>query len=155
MIVRKYDPLDVARRYLYVREVAGNHGLRVNGIQRWSGGQDGDAWCAEFLCFVLDECYQGRAPFRTGLCENVRLAASAKAWFTLTPVPGDIYLRIRNGRAHHTGFVTQWAYGQGHFGSISGNTSDVNESDGDGVYEHDVVALGGDIFIHLPDPLPE
>lgn len=152
MSIRTYDPLAIARQFLFVREVTGNHGQRVNAIQSWSGGGDGDSWCCEFATMVLDLCYQGHSPLpRMASCEDVHQFAIAKGWVTTTPVPGDLYLRTTDGHAHHIGFVTQFAFGQGHFGSISGNTNDTGSSDGDGVYEHDVIALGGDVFIHIPE----
>lgn len=148
-----YNILDIARQFLFVREVPGNHGQRVNAIQKWGGGADGDSWCAYWLTMMLDITYQGNAPIpRTGSCDTILAIGKANGWITTTPVPGDIYLRVRNGSdAHHCGLVTQFAYGAGHFGSISGNTNEDGSSNGDGVYEHDVIGMDGDTFIHIPD----
>ncbi len=62
-----FDPVDVARQFLYVREAQAqgqNRGLRVEGIQHWAMGTFGDSWCDEFAVgFVLDICFQGDSPF--------------------------------------------------------------------------------------------
>ncbi len=151
---RKYDPIQIARQFLFVRESATqNRGLRVESIQHWSAGQFGDSWCAEFLTMVLDIAYQGKSPIlRTGSCDEIWAVAKKENWIVTQPQPGDIYLRVRNGDdAHHVGFLVSGVPASGQFVSISGNTNTTGSSNGDGVYEHPVVSLPGDTFIHLPD----
>jgi hypothetical protein len=157
MTIRKYDPLDEARRFLYVREVAGNHGQRINGLQAWCGGEDGDSYCAEGATFVLDICYQGHSPVpRLRAVQDIYDLCERNGWLTTMPVPGDLYLRL--GDHHHVGFVTRFAFGQGEFGGISFNTSPPTipgvpeSSDGDGCYEHDHIMQTADIsFAHIPE----
>lgn len=154
MTIRKYDPLEEARKYKYVRELAGNRGQRVGGIQYWASGSIGlgKPWCADFATWILDVCYQGQSPIpRTASCDEILAVATASGFVTQTPVPGDLYLRVKDGNdAHHVGFVTQFAFGQGHFGSISGNTNEGDSDEGTGVFERDVTALAGDVFVHIP-----
>lgn len=38
----KYQPLDIARQFLYVREAGQNKGQRVNGIQQWCADDHGE-----------------------------------------------------------------------------------------------------------------
>lgn len=148
-----YEPLGIARQFLYVREVPPNHGLRVNGIQRWCGGNDGDPWCCEFATMVLDIAYQGKSPIpRTGDCDVVYAVVKDQGWLTPTPVPGDLYFRVDQARgAHHIGFVTQFAFGQGHFVQLSGNTTpDGTSVEGVGVFEKDILLTSAIQFAHIP-----
>ncbi len=149
----KYDPIEIARSFLFVREAATqNRGLRVEAIQHWSAGEFGDSWCAEFLTMVLDIAYQGNAPIpRQGSCEAIRQIGLAKGWITTQPSAGDIYLRVTNNHAHHIGFLVSGVPATGTFVSLSGNTNTTGASNGDGVYEHPVISMDSDTFIHLPE----
>lgn len=61
----KHSPTDIARQYLFVREAGQNKGQRVEAIQKWSGGQQGDSWCCEWATMILDICFQGESPYTT------------------------------------------------------------------------------------------
>jgi hypothetical protein len=131
----KYNPADVARMFLYVREAAPNAGFKVEAIQKWCGGSKGESWCCYFATMVLDICYQGKAPIpRLGACQNVYNLAKRNGWLTGKPVAGDLFLYVdSNDHAHHIGIVTV----DGGAIGIAGNTSeDGTSSNGSGVFEH-------------------
>lgn len=139
--------IERARDYDYVREAGDNRGQRVEGIQRWCGGQPGDSWCAEFTTMMLDIEYKGKAPIpRMANVQEIRELAEQNGWITTTPAVGDLFLYINAAdHAHHIGFVTELEPLTG----IAGNTSeDGASSNGDGVHEHEIHAT---TFIHLPE----
>jgi hypothetical protein len=144
----QYDPVAVARQFLFVREAGQNHGNRVNSIQKWGGGEDGQSWCMWFATMVLDLCFQGAAPIpREGSCEAVHQVGAVHGWLTDTPTIGDLVLSINDeGLAHHVGIVTN----TDPLTSIAGNTSaDGVSANGDGVYEHAISATNKR-FVHYP-----
>lgn len=139
---------EIARLFRYVHEVPGNHGLRVNGIQKWGGGSDGDSWCCWFATMMLDIKYQGNAPIeRRGSVHDVCVLAKLKGWLTDRPVADDLFVYVSNatGRGHHIGIVTPVA-------GISGNTTDGTDSDGVCVGEHPIRPPEGSfvLYIHYP-----
>jgi len=144
------DAIAIARLFSFVREVPPNHGLRVNAIQKWGGGNDGDSWCCFFATMVLDLLYQGNSPIpRGGACQDVYELALSKHWLVTEPQEGDIYLFVNDAdHAHHIGFVTKVNPLTG----ISANTSrDGTSSNGDGVYEHMLLVKPESIrFVRVP-----
>lgn len=152
--------LELARKFRYVRELQGNRGQRIEAIQRWGGGVAGDSWCAFWATMVMDIWFEGKSPIaRTGGCDAILEQARGKGWLTDTPAIGDLYLRLRSKHdAHHVGFVTAVYPRQGteplQLGTISANTSkDGTSSNGDGVYEHDIVVRDPAqtiTFVHYP-----
>lgn len=134
-----------ARNFLFVREVgSANHGLWVGIFQRFVGIDDGQSWCAAFVCFVLAIVLGGRdkLPFgATGVCEVIhQWAIKNNAIVPLVQaLPGDLFLYVDdNGHAHHVGIATEPRAEEG----IAGNTSrDGKSSNGDGVYEHGLGVL--------------
>lgn len=137
----KYNPVEVARQFLYVREIPQNNGQRVNGIQMWSGGGNalGTSWCAWFATMVLDIAYQGNAPIpRMGGVQALREYAALHGMITDTPKVGSLFLYVNaQDHAHHIGIVT----GLDPLTGIAGNTSpDGSSPNGDGVYEHEIHA---------------
>ncbi len=150
-MTRIYDPIVIARQFLYVREaqtIGQNHGLRVEAIQHWAGGTFGDSWCVEFGWMVYDICYQGQCPFdRAQNSESFRQLAIAHGWVTTGPVPGDIVLSLTpEGTAHHFALLTVLDP----FTTIAGNTSaDGLSSNGDRMAEHPV-SRDHKLFVHIP-----
>jgi hypothetical protein len=135
----KYSPTEISRQFLFVREVKGqqNKGQRVEGIQKWSGGQPGDSWCCEAATMVLDICFQGSAPIpRLQACQDVYNLAKKNKWLVTDPKKDDIFLYVNDAdHAHHIGFITA----DGGKIGIAGNTSsDGASSNGDGWYEHEI-----------------
>lgn len=127
--------LAIARLFLFVREAGPNHGARVNGIQTWGGGKDGDSWCAWLATLWLDLFFQGKSPLaREGNCEKIHQLALAQGWVVPAPQPSDFYLYVNDdGHAHHIGVVTVVSPLMG----IAGNTdADGTSSNGDGCHEH-------------------
>lgn len=142
----------LARKLKFVREAAGNHGQRVNGIQTWGGGKDGDSWCAFLVTMLLDVVYEGKAPIpRTGSCDEILKLARANGWLTDTPGRGDLYLLLNSPTdAHHVGIVEDKVTA-GHFPEISGNSSEGGSDNGTGVFERTrSVAPGKVVFVKYP-----
>jgi hypothetical protein len=136
--------IEIARQLDYIREAGSNAGQRVEGIQRWGGGQKGDSWCCYFATMVLDIEFKGNAPIpRTGRCQDVYELAKQRGWIVQVPEPGDLYLFVNGDEhAHHIGIVTAAIVAGGGYtvAGISGNTSgDGQSSNGNGVYEHELL----------------
>lgn len=161
-----HDPVDVARLFLFLREVAGkqNIGQRVEAIQKWCGGKAGDSYCCYLATMVLDICFQGNSPIpREGSCQVVYDLCEKNGWLTDKPSEGDLFFYINDaGHAHHIGIVTQTTAGvslkeqlagakPGFYPKlvgIAGNTSeDGKSSNGTGVFEHGISAKK---FAHYP-----
>ena len=139
--------LDIARLFLFVREVGDNRGVWVEAIQRIGDGQPGDSYCADFVSLILALFYRGKSPLiRSGSVESIRQDAKAKGYITTAPSIGDLFLYINaQDRAHHIGVVTEVSPLTG----LAANTSpDGTSSNGTGVFEHGISAK---TFIHLPD----
>lgn len=131
-----------ARNFSFVREVGGpNKGLWVGIFQRFVGIDEGQSWCAAFVCFVLAIIVGGRdqLPFTaTGVCQEIhQWAISNNKIVPLNQaLPGDLYLFVDDtGHAHHVGILT--VVGLLFKTGIAGNTSeDGHSSNGDRVAEH-------------------
>ncbi len=147
----KYDLVLIARQFLYLREaqtLGQNRGLRIEGVEHWSGGQFGDSWCMEFVWFVLDIAFQGGCPFdRQQSTEAFRQIAVARGWIVESPQIGDLVLSVTSaGQAHHVAIVT----GLSPLTAIAGNTSeDGTSSNGDRVAEH-TISPALKVFVHIP-----
>jgi hypothetical protein len=143
-----YSPTKVARQFLFVREAGQNKGQRVEAIQQWGGGMEGQSWCAYFATMVLDICFQGNSPIpRLGACQDVYNMAKAKGWLTTNPTQDDLYLYVNDDdHAHHIGIITENRNG------IAGNTSeDGTSSNGDRVAEHSLISNETHIkYVHYP-----
>lgn len=146
----KYDPVDEARRFDFIRETSQNHGLMVESIQHWSGGHPGDSWCAFFVLFILDICFGGKDknPLkRSGAVQVIYDQAKQENWLTTSPVNGDLFIYVNDvNHAHHVGIYTGFNNG------IAGNTSeDGTSSNGTGVFEHGLSTNPAHIkYIHYP-----
>lgn len=146
--MRLYDPVAIARQFVYIRELAGNHGQRVEALQRWCGGIPGQSWCCHFATYVLDICYQGKSEIpRTGDCDVVFAVGKSNGWLVLDPQPGDLVLSMASPTdAHHIGIITS----SDPLTAIAGNTSaDGTSSNGDGVYEHEISPTNK-IYVRVP-----
>ncbi len=143
-----YSPTDIARQFLYVREVGPNKGQRVEAIQKWSGGSAGDSWCAEFATMVLDICFRGKPPIpRLRAVQDIYNIAKTNGWMTDSPIKDDIFIYVNDQyRAHHIGFITD-----SNNTGIAGNTSeDGVSSNGTGVFEHSIISGPHVKYIHYP-----
>ena len=154
---RKADSMtvvEIARLFLFVRELEGNTGARVEAIQRWGGGKPGDAWCAFWATMVLDLAFAGNATIpRTGSCDAILNLARSNKWLSDTPRVGDLYLYLKTpDDAVHVGIVTDVDV-TGYTG-ISGNTSeDGLSSNGDRVAERRLqLRPGKTVFVRYPRP---
>lgn len=148
MTIRIYDPVTIARQFLFVREGGANKGQRVEGIQRWCGGQPGDSWCCDAATLVFDICYQGKSPIpRTGSCDVVLAVCQSSGWMVTDPQPGDLaFSMLGEHDAHHVAIVTIASP----LTAIAGNTSpDGTSSNGDGWYEHAILPTHK-LFARIP-----
>lgn len=142
---------ELARLFLFVREDQSqgqNHGRRVNAIQVWSGGSDGQSWCAYFATMMLDILYKGAAPIpRLGLVQDIYQLAKVHGWVTSTPSVDDLVISVdENDHGHHIAILT----GLNPLTAIAGNTSaDGTSSNGDRVAEH-AISAAGKVFVHYP-----
>lgn len=134
--------LEWAAKHVREAPAGSNAGEFVEAIQRWGGGKKGDSWCAFFVYFVgsiAAAVSGGNWPLpRTGSCEELHQYAITHHLIVEHPQKGDVYLLLdANGRAHHTGFVTDAVLE--HFDETSGNTSDPTKApsrEGWGVFPH-------------------
>lgn len=145
-----YSPTDIARQFKFVREVPQNQGLMVNAIQRWSGGSNGQSWCAYFVLFVLDISFGGKnlnPLVRSGAVQDIYNQAKRNGWMIENPMKDDLYIYVdSNDHAHHIGIFTE------NWNGIAGNTSeDGKSSNGTGVFEHELTRDSAGIkFIRYP-----
>jgi hypothetical protein len=158
MSVIKYDVVEIARQFSYVRESQEqNRGLRVEAIQHWSGGEAGESWCDNFaIGLVLDICFQGDSPFpRQRDIDGSTVAALAYAkqqgWVTDTPSPGDLAFSVHpDGTPHHVAIYVGPGDDDDHVVTIAGNTDATGtSSNGDRVGEH-AVAKADKVFVAYP-----
>lgn len=149
---RRDETLYLARKLRFIREAGGqNHGQRVNAIQKWCGGADGESWCAYFATMVLDIVYEGSAPIpRMGSVQVIRDLATTKGWITKTPVPGDLFIYVNaQNHGHHIGFFSKGTVRKPW--GIAGNTDESGtSSNGDRVAEH-AFATTTIEYVHLPE----
>lgn len=119
----------------WLREVPQNRGLRVEGIQHYSGGSAGDSWCCELWWFCQDYAHKGNFEMpRVQACQDVYNYAKKKGYLFSNPQVGDTFLFVdANDHAHHIGFITK----PGGAAGVAGNTSEDGHSDnGTGCFEH-------------------
>ena len=147
------DLVTIARLFLYIREaqdLGQNRGLRVEAIQKWSGGATGDSWCLEMLWMWLDIYFQGQSPIpRMQACQDLYEMGREKHWIVDEPQPGDLIVLIDdNDHAHHAALCTA----PQPLTAIAGNTSaDGSSSNGDRVAEHYLVVRPEHIkYIRVP-----
>lgn len=143
----KHSPTEVARLFLYVREILQNKGNRVEAIQKWGGGSAGDSWCCWWATMILDICFQGLSPIpRGGKVQDVYSLARRSNWLVKDPQKDDIFIYVDdNDHAHHIGFVTEVNTG------IAANTSeDGQSSNGDRVAEHTILSGPHVKYIRYP-----
>lgn len=144
-----------ARQFTFVREaqktIGQNRGLRVEAIQHWSKGAQGDSWCAELTTMVLDLHFRGVAPIdRMTSCQDIYEMSLAQHWVIDAPELDALFLYVNaEGHAHHIGIVS----GIDPLMGIAGNTSkDGLSTNGDGCYEHEILppAEGTIVYVRVP-----
>lgn len=136
----KYEPVEIMRQWLYIREEGPNAGNEIEGLQRWAGGVKGDSYCCESATVALDISFQGKSPIPLmRACQSVYDLAIKKGWVVASNEPpkrNDIFLYVNDANhAHHIGFITE----DGKWIGIAGNTSaDGKSSNGTGFFEHEI-----------------
>jgi hypothetical protein len=130
-----------------IREDGGNN--RGAMIRRYLGNleppmKEGAPWCAAFVQFCADVAARGRGV--SNPLDAVKLEAFVQSYYDefrvdvlgprVLPEPGDLVLFKFNGseRWNHIGLVSQPPVGSV-FITVEGNTGDVSQRDGDGVYK--------------------
>lgn len=140
--------IDIARCFKGVREAGENKGLRVEAIQHYSGGQEGDSWCAEMVWMWMDLSSNQNPIFdRVQSCEVIHQWGIKNNRTSNEPNPGNLVLSINpnTNLAHHVGLITSI----NPLMSIAGNTSeDGISSNGDGVYEH-IISPENKVYISI------
>ena len=131
----KNDIVNIAERYLGVREVGNNRGKMVEKFQRSVNLKPGSPWCAAFVRYVLDIAKNTYIKIRSGLAQAYRTKHSikakdvAKGYKTI----GRGWLAIwKHGDTHrgHIGIVKNWLRNVGII--IEGNT---RKGSKEGVFE--------------------
>lgn len=132
--------LDVAGREVGIREDVGNNrGSRIEQYLKAVGLGGGYAYCAAFVCWVLEEC---------------KVDHPKSAWSPTTALYNPIYIRGKDeqlpelserevyvfglwynnlGRIGHTGFIEKEKDDKYYF-TIEGNTNGQGSREGDGVH---------------------
>lgn len=152
---------ELARCFRHVREAGPNAGNRVEGIQKYCGGEKGQSWCAYMATVWLDLKFGGDAhgvsdsPIpREGSTDAIYALAKKNGWLSDAPHVDDLVLSLHPGTedAHHVALVTN-VKADG-FSAIAGNTSeDGLSSNGDRVAEHDFpLRPGVYVFVRYPKP---
>lgn len=125
-----------AASQLGVRELPKNRGPKVEEYLASVGLRAGEPWCAAFVYWCIERACRELAKNnlfpRTGLCERIRHWAIEKQRLVREPKPGDVFLVLEGGRAHHTGFVES-VTGRV-VTTLEGNTNLANSREGVGVF---------------------
>lgn len=128
----------IAQRFSFVRETEGpNAGAWVNLFQRFTGGVEGESWCADFMSYCLDVAYKGKSPLRKSSAANVLYQQCRNAGYLVTtPAVDDVFFYLDDAdHAHHVGVVTVTAPLSG----FAGNTSeDGTSTNGTGAFNHEL-----------------
>jgi hypothetical protein len=137
--------LEIARLFKGLLEVGANSGRRVNAIQTWGGGADGDSWCCYWATLVLDLFFHFKSPIPCGgVVHTVYMQCKDSGWLIPTPEPGCLFFYVDDaGHAHHIGFVTVAIITGGGYtvSGIAGNTDEQGlSSNGTGCFEHELHA---------------
>jgi len=127
--------LEIATAEFGVREEGDNGGERVNEYQAVNGGKSGDSWCADFVCWCIQQTEQA-----TGITLKFNKSAGALALRNAnkllqvpSPTVGSIMIMQHADTAlGHAGIVRN--YGTSTVGTIEGNTNEAGSRQGDGVY---------------------
>lgn len=129
-----------------VREEGGNN--RGERVRKYLANTDppintAAPWCAAWIQYISDVTAQALG--LTNPLDEVRLEALVQSYVdwaeaadrtVLVPEPGDL-VAFRFGRVsrwNHIGILARVPDSHGMFWSVEGNTGDVNQRDGDGVY---------------------
>ena len=127
-----------------IREVGGNNrGPRVEQYLANAGIHTAAPWCAAFVQFCSDRA-ASLLSVKNPL-DDVKLEAYVQSYYDWaadkpgrivgSPRAGDLILFDFHGaRWDHIGFVAQPPTPEGIAWSVEGNTGDVDQRDGDGVY---------------------
>lgn len=134
--------LAVAASHLAVREVPQNRGRFVEYIQRYAGGKPGDPWCAGWVYYCGHHMLKDAWPLpRTMSCDVLLRDAERQGLIVDTPKAGCLFLVINpknSNDAVHVGFVERPRPDKGAvaFETLEGNSNDLGERDGIGVFRN-------------------
>lgn len=126
------------RSEIGVREATGhNDGDRVELYLASCNRHKGDAWCAAFVNWTLEEnsCSRAESGWSPSWHPKSKLIYRPSAnIYKSQPQPGDVFgiWFSKLGRLAHTGFIDQW--GDDIVITVEGNTNEAGSREGDGVY---------------------
>lgn len=126
------------RSEIGTREATGhNDGDRVEMFLASCGRYRGDAWCAAYVNWALEEnnCNRAESGWSPSWHPKSKLIYRPSAGINKqVPRPGDVFgiWYSKLGRLGHTGFIDQW--GSEITITVEGNTNDAGSREGDGVY---------------------
>lgn len=131
--------LDVAGRYVGVREQGSNRGMEVEKWLHAVGAKPGDSWCAAFVYSMFLEAAESANPPMVNPCPRtagaLHLWSLAPSWARFSgPSPGAIFVIDHGKGKGHVGFVEGVDPGGLDIYTIEGNTNDGGSREGDGVY---------------------
>lgn len=130
--------LNAASLFTFVREEpkGSNAGQAVEAFLRHTKTPKGQPWCASFVCTILDGMLGQRNPVpTTASCQAIADWGKTSGRIAKAPSQGAIFLLWfpSLGRYAHTGFVVR-KIDDRHWETIEGNTGDVGEREGYGVF---------------------
>ena len=131
-------------RTIYIQEVGvreksnKNDGERVAEYLKYTGLNEGYAWCAAFVSWSFSKAglKEPKTAWSPSLFPNKRIVWQKNQTSSNpnTPQQGDVfgiyYSNLK--RIAHAGFVDEW--GDKYVITVEGNTNDANSREGDGVY---------------------
>ena len=122
--------------FLGVREATGhNDGKEVEQFLKAVHSQKGSAWCAAFVCYVLNACSIANpmSAWSPALF-NQNVIYKRGGLKNKTPCAGDVFGLYFNNlkRVAHVGFVDKWT--NQYVITVEGNTNEAGSREGDGVY---------------------
>ena len=122
-----------------VREKTGrNDGVQVETYLRSVDAKRGNAWCAAFVSWSLQQHYiqHPKSAWSPSLFPRHNTVFTRGQPSNYTPQRGDVFGLYYNnlGRIGHVGFIEQWDYGGKFAVTVEGNTNEAHSREGDGVY---------------------
>lgn len=131
------EPIEVARKYIGLREIPSNRGPMVEIFQASVGIPPGAPWCAAFVRWVLDNSNKKCFPIRSPLARKYITRFSVPAKFVAKgyrKVSSNFLAVWKRGNNYngHIGFVVSWNLNSGF--TIEGNTRPDDGSPPDGVF---------------------
>lgn len=121
-----------------IREATGrNDGEQVEAYLKSVGRHKGDAWCAAFVHWTLEQCDMPRVKsgWSPSWFPSSKVIYQRQSQHNQTPESGDVFgiwfQKLK--RIAHVGFIDQWQ--NDWVTTVEGNTNEAGSREGDGVYK--------------------